>query len=320
MSGLDPNSVRKALQGAMPSGDHPDADLLTAFSEGTLLPRERETVLAHAADCVECRRVLNLAAGAALASPQAEAVRAANPKWNVRRIWIPTFAAAAALLLVAIVLIRNTPEKRDAPQNVAANVSATVSPAEPQISAKAQTEATHAKDTTIFQAKKKDGQQPQSAPPERDNNGALATAEMAPAEASRMQSAASVSAFSNTVTSKALATALKSSIARPHWHINDLGQPERSYGNGQWEQVLPNKSPKMRVLSVYEGEVWVGGEQSAVMRSFDDGTTWRVVSLPEKNGKDHVIAHIRFDSAEAITIEAVDGTAWSSVDGGETWK
>jgi photosystem II stability/assembly factor-like uncharacterized protein len=148
----------------------------------------------------------------------------------------------------------------------------------------------------------------------------METAEIAPIEASRMQSAASVSAFSNTTTSKALASTSASSIARPHWRINDLGQPERAFRNGPWEQVLPNKSLKMRVLSVYAGEVWVGGEKSMMMRSFDNGTTWRVVPLPEKKGTDHAIAHIRFDGAEAITIEALDGTEWSSHDGGESWK
>ncbi len=322
MSGFDSNSMRRALEGARPPEDHPDTDLLTAFSEGTLLPRERESVLAHAEDCVECRRVLNLAAGAALASSPAEARQGASSKWTLRRIWIPSFAASAGVALLAIVILRNASDRKGVPQNVAANVPATVSPAQPQVSANAQTEATTAKDTAILQARKKAAPQPQSAPPVNatsGNSGAVATAEMAPVEASRIQSPASVSAFSNTVTSKALARA-SSSVARPHWRINELGQPERSFGYGPWEQVLPNNSPKIRVLSSYAGEVWLGGEKSNVLRSFDNGTTWRVVPLPEKNGKDHSIAHIRFDSAELITIEAADGTEWSSADGGETWK
>ena len=148
----------------------------------------------------------------------------------------------------------------------------------------------------------------------------METAEIAPAEASRVQSPASVSAFSNTVTAKALASAPTASIVRPHWRLNALGQPERAFGNEVWEQVLPNNSPKMRVLSIYASEVWLGGEKSTVMRSFDNGTTWRVVPLPEKNGKDHAITHIRFENAATIEIEAADGTEWSSLDGGETWK
>lgn len=324
MSGFDSNLVRKALQGAGQSGDHPDADVLAAFAEGTLLTRERESVLTHAAECAECRRVLNLAAGAALASSLPEVKSAAGRKWNVRRMWIPSVAAAAAVALVAILVMRNQHEKQEARQNVAANVPATVSPATPPVSANAQIETTPAKNTATQRAKKQDVPQsqrsPSSASDVAENNGAMETAEIAPTEASRVQSPAPVSAFSNSMTAKALASAPASSIARPHWRLNDLGQPERTFGNGVWEQVLPTKSPKMHVLSIYAGEVWVGGDKSTVMRSFDNGTTWRVVPLPEKNGKDHAIAHIRFENAETITIEAADGAEWSSVDGGETWK
>ncbi len=267
--------------------------------------------------------MLNLATAAAPASPL-EAKSAAGRKWNVRRIWIPSFAAAAAVVLVAIMVLRNAPDKQEPPQNRAANVPATISPAAPPASANVQAEATLAKNTAIARAKKQSGPQSQTSTSPRsaasERNGAIETAEIAPAEASRVQSTAPVFAFSNSMTAKALADAPASSIARPHWRLNDLGQPERAFGSGPWEQVLPNKSPKMRVLSIYAGEVWVGGEKSTVMRSFDNGTTWRVVPLPEKNGKDHAIAHIRFENAETVMIEAADGAEWSSTDGGETWR
>jgi photosystem II stability/assembly factor-like uncharacterized protein len=131
---------------------------------------------------------------------------------------------------------------------------------------------------------------------------------------------APTAALSNTVTSAALASAPQDSIARPHWRIDQQGHPERSFGDGPWEPVLPNQSARMRVVSIFSGEVWVGGENASVMRSFDSGATWRVVSLPEKDGRQHTIAHIRFESAEAITIEAADGTMWVSSDGGASWK
>jgi hypothetical protein len=44
------------------------------------------------------------------------------------------------------------------------------------------------------------------------------------------------------------------------------------------------------------------------------------VPLPERNGPDHSIAHIRFDSAQEITIDAADGTSWATTDGGDSWK
>jgi hypothetical protein len=55
-----PNIVRDRLKAAQ-AGDHPDANLLTAFAEQTLPDRERIPVLEHVARCADCRDVLTLA-------------------------------------------------------------------------------------------------------------------------------------------------------------------------------------------------------------------------------------------------------------------
>ena len=55
-----PNIVRDRLKAA-PAGDHPDANLLTAFAEQVLPDRERIPVLEHVARCADCRDVLALA-------------------------------------------------------------------------------------------------------------------------------------------------------------------------------------------------------------------------------------------------------------------
>ena len=57
-----PNSFAQALAAQKAAGEHPDADVLTAFAEGSLLARERETVMAHLAACAECREVVSLSA------------------------------------------------------------------------------------------------------------------------------------------------------------------------------------------------------------------------------------------------------------------
>ena len=43
--------------GALPSGSHPDANLLAAFVEKSLTERERLQVLEHLAACADCREV-----------------------------------------------------------------------------------------------------------------------------------------------------------------------------------------------------------------------------------------------------------------------
>ena len=72
-----PKIARERLQKAAPSQPpHPDADLMTAFVEGSLTGRERAQVLEHLSHCIECRAV------AALALPEKAATipRSALPK------------------------------------------------------------------------------------------------------------------------------------------------------------------------------------------------------------------------------------------------
>lgn len=56
-----PKIVRERLRGGRVGVSHPDADLLTAFSEQALPDRERGLVLEHLARCGVCRDVLALA-------------------------------------------------------------------------------------------------------------------------------------------------------------------------------------------------------------------------------------------------------------------
>jgi hypothetical protein len=51
----------KQLRERAPTGAHPDADLLTAFAEKSLLESERARVMEHLAACGDCRDVLALA-------------------------------------------------------------------------------------------------------------------------------------------------------------------------------------------------------------------------------------------------------------------
>ncbi|MBZ5645640.1 MAG: hypothetical protein LAN37_00280 [Acidobacteriia bacterium] len=56
-----PKSVIERLRNRPGTQDHPDADLLAAFSEQALTGRERESVLAHLAICATCREAVALA-------------------------------------------------------------------------------------------------------------------------------------------------------------------------------------------------------------------------------------------------------------------
>lgn len=322
------SSFKRAL--AEGSGSpHPDEDVLAAFAEAALLPAERETVLTHLSYCAECRDVLGLA------SSGAEEPREMRPFLlgrEERRAWhvvIPWLTAAAAILVVssAVVLQRlKTPTQNP----VVATRRMEERPVQP----------------TPLQRPQPMKQKHEGRPAEQSPDasappmilspsvaaGAAASQGKGPEpptelarrskESQRMgaETPASVSAFANTTTSHALAAASAASVTRPHWRINEQGQPERAFGQGTWHPVLPSDGARMEVLAVFGGQVWVGGEKSQVFRSYDDGTSWRLVPLPEKPGSAHTIAHIRFESAQEITIESADGTTWTSTDSGESWK
>jgi hypothetical protein len=80
-----PKIVRQRLQQAdNASVPHPDANVLTAFAESSLLPPERTAVLDHLSYCAECREVL------AFALPAMEAGQAVLPVPRRKRVSWPT--------------------------------------------------------------------------------------------------------------------------------------------------------------------------------------------------------------------------------------
>ena len=74
-----PKIVGERLKAAAIAVDHPDADVLTAFSERSLPDRERSQVLEHLARCGECRDVIALSLPAE--EPTALVVRPVRGGW-----------------------------------------------------------------------------------------------------------------------------------------------------------------------------------------------------------------------------------------------
>ena len=90
-----PNALRSQLAQSQNAGPHPDADLLTAFAENTLLDRERAGILAHLAACPTCRAILSTAANA-----EPEVTPEPRPTRPPIPTWLPGFALAASLLVM----------------------------------------------------------------------------------------------------------------------------------------------------------------------------------------------------------------------------
>jgi hypothetical protein len=90
-----PNFVRDRLRAEAAGTDHPDADMLTAFSEKLLREPERAWLLEHLAHCSQCREVL------ALAMPPVEAQGTVAPAAGSWLGWpVLRWASLAACLVV----------------------------------------------------------------------------------------------------------------------------------------------------------------------------------------------------------------------------
>ncbi len=382
MKPSDSNSLLRAL-GGTGGGAHPDSDMLTAFAEGSLLERERETVMGHLAVCAECREVLSLCAAGheAVREREIELVAAAAPAQipapapaadparrkprPATRGWMPWAALAAGIAIVSVIALRygqkktepiaaappskmmavNAPPKsvlprpdlprpalpredqrariqpqapalKKAPAPVPALREAAPARLEPLPQQTAAQDALRADtENALQEAKQHNAPQGTTEAYLRDQQKQSANIAIAPqAAAARVPPAALGGSFAKSASAGLVRP------PRPVWRIDGDGGIERSFGGDRWEPELTGETAKMHVVSTNGNVVWTGGENDRLYRSNDEGATWQLVTLPQKNGAGHVLMHIRFTSALAGTIEAADGTTWSTSDGGATWN
>ena len=121
------------------SGQHPDADQLSAFIEHALPAHELEQTLAHLAICPHCRSIVALSLPAVEESPVPQRHLSARPWLSGWNLVLPAAAALAALILAGIYIRRDlvvpshTPPDADgtvtsagaAPRSAGAEVKAT---------------------------------------------------------------------------------------------------------------------------------------------------------------------------------------------------
>src|SRR6185437_417841 len=108
-----PKIVQWQLQEATtgPASPHPDADLLTAFTERSLPPVERTAVLEHLSQCSECRQV----AAFAEAPVALQAV-----KLHPADSWRPSLASsgvAGCVLAVTCLVLGPVNQRRELAEN-----------------------------------------------------------------------------------------------------------------------------------------------------------------------------------------------------------
>jgi Photosynthesis system II assembly factor YCF48/Putative zinc-finger len=103
-----PKIVLKRLQETAAGGTHPDADLLTAFAEQSLVEVERARVMEHLAHCSDCREVLALALPAMESVAVAASAGPAGSRWFTWPVlrWGVAVAGIIAIASIGIVQYR----------------------------------------------------------------------------------------------------------------------------------------------------------------------------------------------------------------------
>lgn len=120
-----PKIVKERLGLAMPAQEHPDANLLTGFSENTLTKHERAHLLEHLASCAECRDVVSLAMPEVAADSPLPAV-ARRPVWMS---WpMLRWSAVAACVVILGAAVRLHYQERSSVVSTKAPQSARVAP------------------------------------------------------------------------------------------------------------------------------------------------------------------------------------------------
>jgi Photosynthesis system II assembly factor YCF48/Putative zinc-finger len=338
---------RLARQTEQESAAHPDANLLAAFAENTLMKQERAAVLTHLAQCPDCREYLATAFRVVeIESPAALGVASHPPVHRFSPVWRWASGAAVALGVAAVMW-----QFRIGPRAGAQNQEspAAIMPANaenPGISAmlKMQTETAASQLAKAKSSKPaRRSSKPADVPPTAASK-AIRTASKpnlgqtenlmrfrVPEEKS---GASAVSAFDSNATRaqrKDIKVARESPL-EPNvlWSINASpgtsgymrGSVQRSVDGGNtWEIVPVSDGVDFRAVAAQGSNVWAGGSDGALFHSSDRGLHWAQIQVAEANLELRgTIVSIDTHKASQITVKTDLGEEWISVDGGLHWR
>jgi hypothetical protein len=316
---------------------HPEADVLAAFAENALLPLERATVVAHLADCADCRESL------VLAFPADAEEKSALPKPRAAWRWSPAWNWAASMAVICIVVSavwEFRGQRVVAPAKPAEAPIAIQAPklaAEPETAPARPVVAKHLRQFTpppmaAPLAKKAPAPPPppppvlatpQQTPPQpaadAGSAGALVSARASPPAADTLQpSSQAVEVRQSAPVAKMQsashfgAMGAAGRVTRPAvlWSIGgeSRGVLQRSDdGGATWTVVTLAGEVSFRAVTSTGNDVWVGGSAGALFHSGDQGAHWQRV---ETNTTGTIVGIRAGASGEAVV----------TTDDGRTWK
>ncbi len=339
-----PRIVRERLRSLEAVGEHPDANLLSAFSERALTEQEREQVLDHLSRCADCREVVALSA-----LPQADEERlvaAGRGSAGASRSWwrspIVHWSALTAAALVVLIAVGERMRLRQ--ENTAsAPAIARYEPAEKQI-ASAPATAPAPPEQKAPQKLAETAKPPRRAqafnapqPMGAVSGGKLASGDrvatgsatgagvgghnLPPPAALPMKPHANADAASTTTDGPAFESANEQAQAK-------AAAPAPSAAAKASGGVSAAAAPALRTEGAtlsqgrsasltkraFVGPRWSVSDSGALQRSFDGGRSWKDVTVAEG---------VSFRAVAVVVIEVwaggSGGALFHSADGGEHW-
>ena len=278
-----------------------DAETLAAWADDGLETRERTAVEAHAAGCARCQALL-AAMVRTLPPPSAEA----TPFRMRSRWWLAAMAPVAAALVVWFAVPERVPVQR--------SQSAAVEPVAPPVAPPVATRAEAQADTPPTSGLDKE----RDAPPASANAtsaaeavGATRAAGAVAAVPAPLVSAARLSALANPLDSL-----IVSSNPATRFRLLPGGGVQRSAdGGATWRTEATGATVTLTAGSSPSPSVcWLIGPNGTIVLS-TDGRSWRRLPFPEAVDLRSVAA----TDNENATVSAVDGRAFVTTDGGQTW-
>jgi hypothetical protein len=344
------------------TADHPDANLLLAFTEQNLSRRERAGILDHLVGCPECREVVALTSGL---SPHESSFSPA-PARRGFRWWDWRLASSAAVVCLVIVtvwrpLFKSSPQPTSPSKPITIGGRRSVVPP-PLVSktmerevTKQETRRTKRKPAPPRQPAELAGSSPTLSLPEpadeaaKVNDTIVIAAQQAVASAALSNLAppprqsgparptaqhkafTSNSMFSDGVSASHSAAAARTSMGPPPRQEKSLwsldrptadGTVQKSDDNGKtWRTIHVDDRTPLFALFASESNVWVGGADGKLFRSFDGGVRWIPIRVSDDDMRlTSAITGIEASDENSVKLRTKSGGIWVTGDGGLHWS
>jgi hypothetical protein len=344
-----PKIVGQRMRTVATLGEHPDANLLSAFVERSLGKREQVGVLEHLSQCVSCREIVALSASQ---PGMADAVAAGHvsPSWLSWPVLRWGAALACVVVVGAAITMRQRQESRESAGAIVEKPAATLPVANSGGEKKiASLEVPKSEAKIALRDKQAVGRHMALASKLADRNHAASNSlpiEMAKATpapfvdvvpgrakdaVTEPQTAQARAAMGGgLVAKKSMAPAAPNATDEaffpenviPRWTLSADGTLQRSLDSGSSWQTIPVSSQTIfRALAANGQDIWVGGAAGALFHSSDAGQHWTQVR-PVVDGEvlaDDIIGVEFRDALHGKLTSSLQET-WITADGGQTWQ